>query len=350
MTDESDPVEHTGGESVRDAVLHAFEKHGVEVPEEARGKSAQPEPDAAESIEAKADRARDERGRFAPKTEAAPEKAAPVEEPSQIPGTDKPDEKPAQASTPEGGPASWPADAKTEWSKLSPAIQAAVIKRENEINEGGRRWSEDKRRYEETLTPLRTAAQRYGLDERQGLQRLLAANEYLERDPVNALRWLAQHHNVDLQQLAAAPAQVTPRVDPVVQAMHRELNQLKQTITTREQEEIESEISRFAKDKPHFKEVKVTMGRLMETGEAQSLEDAYEKACYTSPDVREKLIAERLTAQQTERANAERERVAKARRGAVSISGSPSGGPVSKPNGKGSVRDDVLSAWNQHMG
>lgn len=358
MTDEADPAD-AGGETVRDAVLNAFETHGVELPEDIKAE--------APSQEARTD-GRDQRGRFATRSEGAPKEAAPddkvektenVEKPldtKPISGTDKPDEKTQTPSTADAPPIGWPADAKSEWSKLSPAIQAAVVKRENEINEGGRRWSEEKRRYEDTLAPARAIAKRYGVDERESIQRLVTAAEFMDRDPVKGLHWMAKSYGLDLKQLADASAQA-PRVDPALQALHRELTQLKQTVTQREQlaeatekQEIDAEISHFAKDHPHFQDVKVTMGRLMEAGEAGSLDEAYEKACWASKPVREKLQTERETNLRSDREKAERERVDKARRGAVSINGSPLGQPVSRPAGNGSVRDDVLAAWNQHAG
>lgn len=352
MTDQTQPAPETGagGDSVRADVLAAFETHGVDVSND----WSRPEPDkaASESV-ATGERQRDERGRFASKA-GEPDKApasaetAPTVEATEISGADKLDEKPIQASTPDAAPAGWPADAKAEWSKLTPAIQAAVIKRESEINEGGRRWSEEKRRYEETLTPVRAIAKRYGVDERESIQRLATAAEFMDRDPVNGLRWMARSYGLDLKQLADATVQTAPRVDPAFQALHQELNQLKQTFNAREQEEVSAEISRFAKDRPHFAEVRTTMGRLMETGEAESMEDAYEKACWALQPVREKLLAEREANTRSEREKAERERVDKARRGAVSINGSPSGLPASKPTSHGSVRDDVLAAWSKH--
>lgn len=350
MTDQASPVEQTGGNDVRADVLSAFEKHGVPTEPEWALKD-DPTPDAPEDTE-RAERARDEHGRFtkAAAKEPAAEKTA--EAPAvKVSGTDKPEETTVQTSTSGSPPPGWPADAKSEWSKLSPAIQAAVLKRESEISEGGRRWSEEKRRYEEMIMPLRELAQQYGVQEGDVIRKFLAADAYLQRDPAGAIQWLAQSYGVDLQQLVTgAPSQQTPRVDPLVQSLYRELTQLKQNLTAREQEEIDSEIRAFeSPDRPHFSnpEVRYYMGLLLENGKAQSMEDAYKKAVWLVDEVRENLIAEREASIRGEREQQARERVDKARRAAVSISGSPVGAPASKQD-FGSVREAVVAAWKQH--
>lgn len=346
MADQAQPTEEVGGDDVRADVLAAFEKHSAPAEPEAP-EAAAPEGDAAEQKQIRVREHVRKLKSSAPKEQI--EQTPPEEKPQEVkePGKDKPAEQTAQTSTSGDAPAGWPADAKAEWSKLPPAIQAAVIKRESEISNGGRQWSEEKRRYEEALTPVRAVAQRYGISEHEGLKRLVAANDYLERDPVNALRWLAQSRGIDLSQLAAAPS-ATPRVDPVVQQLYQELNQVKQTLSSREESEIKSEISGFSKDKPHFEDVRSYMGRLLETGAAESLQDAYDQACWAVPTVREKLLAERESTVRAERERVDRERVEKARRGAVSVTGAPVRAPATRPPEMDSIRDTVKWAFDQH--
>jgi len=343
MADQAQPTDEVGGDDVRADVLAAFEKHSAPVETEVAEVAAE----EVSNDEGKSTRARDEQGRFA-KTAAPKETVEPdtTQASKEVTGADKPAEKPAQTSTSDGPPSGWPADAKTLWSQLPPAIQAAVIKREGEISNGGRQWSEEKRRYEEALTPVRAAAQRYGISEHEGLKRLVMANDYLERDPVNAIRWLAQSRGIDLTQLAAAPA--APRVDPIVQSLSQKLNQLEQTLTAREQAEIQTEISTFAKDKPYFDEVRDHMGRLLESGTAESLQDAYDQAVWALPSIRERLLAERETNARAERERVEREKVGKAKKGAVSVTGAPVRAPAARAPEFDSIRDSVKWAFDQH--
>lgn len=293
----------------------------------------------------KAERTRNELGQFA-KADVAPE----IEQP-KIPDADPVQDKPVKVSSPVEPPKSWSADAITEWSKLSPAVQQAVLKRESEMNEGGQRWSEEKRRYEETLAPVREVAQRNGVDERTGLQRLLAANDYLERDPVSAIQWLANAYGVNLGNIEQTHDR--PQVDPVLSQLHNRLSSIENTFHQSEAEKTQSAIDAFANapGHEHFADVKVFMGHLLSTGQATDMQDAYDKATWATPSVREKLIAAQTADQQAQRAAKEREAAEKARRGAISVNGSPSLGATPAPKRDyETVEDAVRAAYAAHSG
>lgn len=304
---------------------------------EAEQPAAEPEGDAAQ------ERARNERGQFA---KPAGEADEPVSDADPAEGQVS---EPSKASEP---PTSWSADAKAEWVKLSPALQQAVLKREGEINEGGQRWSDEKKRYEEVLAPVKALAQRNGVDEREGINRLLAANDYLERDPASAIQWLAQAYGVDLGNLEKAQ-QDRPRADPAVSQLYQEVNSLKSTLQQREQAEINQTIESFAKapGHEHFEDVKPLMGHLLSSGQASSLEEAYEKAAWATPSVREKLMAAQTASRGVDARTKEQQQAGKAKRAAISVSGSPSlGATPAVKRDYDTVEDAARAAWEMHAG
>lgn len=309
--------------------------------------SLQTEPAAADSATdtAKADRERNERGQFSPKADAQLADAKPVSD------VDPNEGKPLQQSPVADAPTSWSADAKAKWSSLDPSIQAEIAKREKDMHEGGSRWSEEKRRYEETLAPVREVAKRNGVDEREGLNRLLAANDYLERDPAAAIQWLAQAYGVDLANPNAAPT-ARPQADPMVSQLHQELSSIKSVIMEREQKELLSHIEQF-KSQPgheHFEEVKPFMAKLLESGQAADLKEAYETAIWATPTVREKLIAAQTAPAADPRAKAQAQ-VDKAKKGAISVNGSPvTGAAPAQKRDYETTEDAARAAWAQHMG
>lgn len=307
--------------------------------------AAQSDAVVAETEAEKADRVRNERGQFTKANEVAtgdPAKTVSDADPAQ--------DKIVQPSTAAEPPTSWSADAKAEWSKMSPAIQQAVLKRESEINEGGQRWSEEKRHYEGILAPVRAVAQRNGVDEKEGLNRLLAANDYLERDPENAIRWLAQSYGVDLSK-EPSNQNHQPMADPMVAQLHQKVSSLESTLAERQQAETLATIQAFATapGHEHFEAVKVKMGHLMASGQASDLQDAYDQAVWATSSVREKLLAA-----QTAEVDANRkakETAERARRGAISVAGSPSAGAVPQPKREyETVEDAARAAWAQHAG
>jgi hypothetical protein len=311
-----------------------------DVAEAIRKLKASPEVSASEpEIEGhpeplKDDRPRGPDGKFLPKekAEAAPVEAAPAQE---IPSTDTTKAIEPQVSTPAiNPPAGWTAAEKAEWSKLPPAIQAAVDRREQEISRGGQQWSEEKRRYEAVLAPVAQAFKARNLSVEDGLNRLLGAQDYLDRDPAGAIAWLAQSYGVDLQNLESTPsAPQAPRFDPMVQQLQQQTQYLESQLNGFLQSQTLGVIEQFAQGKPHYADVEGDLVNIIPMVKAANpgatpqevLEKAYDQAIWSNPNVRAKLIAEQAAQEQAKQAEALKAKAAQAQKAAVSIKGSSNG-------------------------
>lgn len=204
-------------------------------------------------------------------------------------------------------PVSWSAAAKAEFSKLPLAVQEAVAKREMEVSQGFKQYGEKVKAYEaidKVLEPLRPALQQAGLSADQYIQRLRAAEQTLESNPVEGIKWLAQTYGVDLAQIASGQTQ---EVAPEIQTLRNEVLQLRQWRDHQEQArqqavqtDTHSEIERFKSDPKNefFEQVRERMGRLIKAGEASTLSDAYEQACLLEPNVRQIMQARQADALQ----------------------------------------------------
>lgn len=340
------PETGAGDDDVRADVLAAIQqlKSDPETPAPDTGA----EPAAATSeLDASPERPRNERGQFIKADGTVDTEAEAARTASD---TDPAPDKLEQPSTAVEPPKSWSADVKAEWSKLPPAVQQAVIKRENEINEGGRRWSEEKRQYDEVLSPVRGLAQQHGVDERETINRLLSANEWLERDPKGALTAFAKAYGVDFSAPSNSNAP-QPQADPRIAELHQEVSGLKSTLQQREIAEAKSAIDAFASSPghDHFDIVKEKMGQLIASGQANDLNDAYDKAIWLEPSIRSQLIAAQTASEAAQRRAAEKAAADKARAGALSLSGSPVGGPAPQAQPEyETVRDATLAAFRQH--
>lgn len=287
--------------------------------------------------------------------EAAPEKAAPETKLPPVDNTAKPSvEQPSTAVA--AAPVSWAADAKTVWATLPPAVQQAVLKREEEIANGGRQWSEEKRRYQSTLAPLLEETQKRGISPEQGLNTLLAAQRMLDRDPSSAIAHLAQQYGVDLATLASNPPAEQPRFDPMVSQLSQHVQALESQLSGFLQNQTMGVVEKFAADHPHYEAVEEQIARLIpliqqsEPGLNPSdvLTKAYDQAIWLNPDVRSKLIEEHTKPQQ--QVQAVQAKAQKAAKAAVSVKGSSNGSPVVQKapvNSGGDVYDDVRAALTQ---
>lgn len=305
----------------------------------------------AEAAAAAAARVRDEAGRFTKAPEGQqtkPETAAPA-------GQEPPPAETIQV------PASLPAALKAKFSELPPEWQDAFRKRDGEVNAAKAQWDEKGHRlnrFDEILGPRRERFLLAGSDEFQAIQTLFAAQDLLERDPVQGLHYLARSYGVDLGRIAQGgqgQAQPAPTLDPNLQPIFQQIQTLTQRFDARDREAEQTQLSTasaaieaFRADPKHlyFDNVRPQMIGLMRAGQAKTLDEAYDMACWASPEIRSLLQQEQAAkAQASQQEAAERERVAKAQRAAGSVTGAPgSAAPPPSKGSIGSVRDDLQAA------
>ncbi len=274
----------------------------------------------------------------------------PDQTPTPVTDADQHQDTAPEPSTAPVPPKGWSADAKAKWSALDPSIQAEIDRRERDIDNGGRQWSEQKRGYEETLAPLNNYASRYSIDSKEALNRLLGWQQALETNSEDAIVQLAQIAGVDLAALIN-PSSNRPQVqpDPHIAALVNTVSQLQQTVMSREERETLGIIEGF-KAKPgheHFDTVRTAMGRMMELDPSLTIDTAYDQAVWANPDTRKLMLdAQSAASQQQTRTAAQ---VGKAKAAAVSPRGSGATAAPMKPKGDfDTVRDAALAAAREH--
>jgi len=237
-------------------------------------------------------------------------------------------------------PSSWKAEAKQAYIKaergeaLTPQeikiLTAEANRRESDFLKGIEEFkghAHKAKAFEQAISPYMQNIQRTGLDAPQAIQRLLRADNTLRNsDPATKAQYLhqlAQEYGVDL-----GLAQQPQNVDPQTQYLINQLNELRQTqqlwqnsLQQQEQAKANQELAQFATaDKEHFDAVRNDMADLLESGKAQSLQDAYEMATWMRPDIRQTLIERQTT--EARRQQEEQARNQRAKAASVSVKGS----------------------------
>lgn len=313
---------------------------------------------AARVIDGKG-RAHDEKGRFASKeAEQKPEAAKPETPVAAVDSKEVPaaDDKPSLKP-----PTSWSPTAKVEFEKLPPAVQQAVAKREEEVNSGFAKFQDYKpiERYMEMAkqsgTTLDRALENYvGIEndlrqdmvsgvaricQNQGIHPVALANQILAR------------HGASPQQDGAGETQANQTAQVDLSPVMQKISALETFINQQQSATVNSEIERFASDPKHtfFENVKADMGRLINSGQAENLEVAYDKACWANKEIRELLIKQQAVSSSAKPAE---EAVQRARAADKAIGGAPSAGfvPKSAPAPGASIRDTIKAAVEAQRG
>ncbi len=320
------------------------------------------------------DRARDEAGKFVPK-QASAEKPAAAKEVPHMDG-DKasaaPAEQAPQASKPVGPPPGWSAQSKEFFNSLPPdhPIRQDVAKREEEVSNGFKSYSEKTKQYdalEQVLAPSRARYQQFGAqNDAEAISRLIQwegsfANPQTRMD---AFTRLAQTYGVDLSQFARqspAPSDGGQDIPDHLRPVLDEVGQLRQQVSgfvsaqqQAEQQRVASTIESFANDKekhPHFDKVRVAMGQIMSAGLVQQddLEGAYQKAVWADQDLRDQLLREQDAKRQADFEAKQKEAAQKARLAAVSPAPRARQGAVVNGADKSTkgVRGSILAAVSE---
>ena len=205
-----------------------------------------------------------------------------------------------------------------------------------------------------------------GMGPAQAVQQLIALSDMATRDPAGFIQYFANLRGVNLGQLTAQQQQEEQYVDPQVQVLRQQLAQVQAHLNQSSQQQQQWQEQQYAQQYqnafattnaaindfsrqtdqngnplyPHFDEVIDEMAGLIESGQARSMPEAYQKAVWLNDNTRQKQLA-RSRAEANAKA---RRRAERASRAAFSLTGASGANGAFNP-GDLSIRDTINAAW-----
>jgi len=311
----------------------------------------------------------------------APEAEAEAETLPEPPEPDEADDEPEEASEePDEAeveealgleaiqpPQHWPQDFSEEFSALPVEAQHMFMKRYKQMEadhtkktQGIAKYKKRQDAFDEIMAPFKGDFERAGMDDVGAVRQLLAAHDYLRKDPQNAIAWLANQYGVDMGAIGNDPASEDEFADPQVKALQQQVAQLTGFIQNQqtqqqshEQASTQSFIDQFAAETdangnpahPHFEKVRGVMGSLISSNNATDLASAYEMAVYADPELRQAEVKRLAAAQSQETVKTDAVKKAKkAQRSKVRGSATPAAQAL--PAGA-SIRDAINASIRQ---
>lgn len=269
------------------------------------------------------ERARDEQGKFAPKTTAAEPKIVNGKPPEQVtPSIEEPAwNKP---------PASWKKEKHQLWSSMTPEQREYAFQREEQMRSGVEPLL-PKAQLADAISkvaePYMNTIRGVGLDLPQAVEGLMRADHQLRTLPHDQklvyVQNLLRSYGIDI---SGQMQQAHPAFDPNYQHLRNEVLSVKGQFTSFIQQQeaaqeraVLTEIQSFAKTAEHFEEATPAMIQLLQGGMADSIQEAYDKAIRLDPNLFETVQkAQQATATATTRAAADAA-AKKAKAAAVSV-------------------------------
>jgi hypothetical protein len=317
-------------------------------------------PDAAAADAAPGGPARDEKGRFTAKEGGEggepPQAAAPAATPPQAAET-------PPAAPDVAAPASWRREMHEAFSKADPALREYIVQREEEIRRGVEPLI-PKARFADEFDKV-IANYQGNLQAAGNLHPLAAVHQLMQADHIlrNAqpetkrayARQLLQEYGVDLSQEDwSAP---TGAPDPRLSQLQNELQSLRTTVQSFQQQQTDSQnqallsdIEAFKADKPHFEAIRPAMAQLLQSGKATDLQDAYDQAMKPWASVLADADAARQAAAEAERRKAADQAAKQAKAAAVSPrSSTPSRAPPAKAPDRRAMLAEQLDGLDERV-
>ncbi|WP_299830677.1 hypothetical protein [uncultured Roseobacter sp.] len=192
-------------------------------------------------------------------------------------------------------PARFSADAKQAWAQAPESVRAEIHRMQRELESGLQQKDEQI----EPLKPYFDIAEKQGVKLSDALGRYITMEQALAKDPRKGMEALAQNFGMTLDQFISKVQTQQPQggeqADPrdqqitqlteTVQQLQQQLGQVSQTVGTHQEQAINRTIEEFASQAGHerFDELSGEIAKMLQTGYASDLQDAYEKADRMNP-------------------------------------------------------------------
>lgn len=285
-----------------------------------------------------------------PDTEPKPDVVSEVEPEAEPETSVVTEREPTTESKSVLAPATWSATAKSKWAALPPEIQAEVAKRESDIHREFTRQDGERnfgRTIAKTIEPYTDIIRTAGVDPSTAIASLFNTAKIFQTGTpeikLQALRNIAQEYNIPLDDLNNETY-----VDPAVAELHQRINRMEferqQQSRMSSQSSLINEINAFAAEPghEHFEELRPMIGAMLQSGQAQTLQEAYEAAKWARPDLRSNLLAASQREAEEKRLAQVKAKAESARKAGSSVSGSQVGS-VGTDNSAMSLRDELKS-------
>lgn len=266
-----------------------------------------------------------------------------------------PDGQPRKVDT-KVAPVSWRKEAAAKFAEIPAEIRQEIHKREDDMHRGLAEYK-SRAQYAEAVhqefEPYIPFMRANNLNEIGVIKDLMSVAWTLKNgsaeQKARLILEVGANNGIDWN-LAASLAQGMPTVDPQIAALQRENEEIKRSQYERDQAEnmriqqkANADAQAFFSDPKHeFAHIiREEMARFIESGQANTLEEAYDKAAWANPVVRAKLQARQV---EDEARKAAEKAAAAEQASSVNVSrgATPAGGPP-----KSTLNEELSSAYDR---
>lgn len=260
-------------------------------------------------------------------------------------------------------PEHWSEEDKNAFMQMDESGRDWALRLEANAHKGIEEKSKELKRFRDAFEPYKHLVPP-GVSEEQVIQNLLNAQNVLNSNPVEGIRWLMRSYGIDEKQFmptSVEPDEDDEYLDPEVRKLREEIATLKNSAQQnlllaeqRRQQELMAQINEFrdaVDDKgeplhPHYGEVIGVMAGLLQSGRATDMESAYEQAVWAVPEYRDHVVEQQAKERAEAELKAKTEAATKAAKASKSVNGQSSSKSPSAPK---SIGDALTEAYEKSI-
>jgi hypothetical protein len=200
-------------------------------------------------------------------------------------------------------PSAWSPAAREKWNSIPADIRQEIVRREEASVAGVRQLKEQyvpMERFIQSISPVLQDAQRAGVAPHEYIGGVMQSAKLLQTADTPAkfqeILRIADQFGVPLrevinasvgQDILSKSAQPQTNIPPELAAELREMRQWRSQFEDRS---VNTQIEEFAKSAEFFNDVHSKMAGIFDAGMANTLQEAYDQACWATPNIREVLL------------------------------------------------------------
>tara|TARA_R110002020_G_scaffold36406_3_gene109364 strand:+ start:343 stop:1434 length:1092 start_codon:yes stop_codon:yes gene_type:complete len=281
------------------------------------------------------------------------------------PDADEPVSEAEPAPDALAAPKTWPAEQREAFEHLPDEQRSFMLQREQERDAAFTRktteLAEQRKQVEGlqgVLAPYRQQMQAHGISEAEYVSRLMSYDNALRQDPQGTIAKLAQHYNVPVSSRDSGADYAdeytadshTHELQQQLAQTQQQVSQLAQSQHQERYRQLEDQVGSFANEKsadgnlkrPHFEKLRERMSRLVNAGETQDLQMAYDMALRLDEDLFKETLANERKAVSKKEEEKRKAAVDKAKKTRPSQSTAPPSGAV-KPGDLDDILRDTIN-------
>lgn len=255
-------------------------------------------------------------------------------------------------------PASWKKDYHEVWQTADPKLKEYAWQREEEMKRGVEPLLSKAQfadQIQQAIEPYQNNLRTLGIEPPQAIKALMDADNVLRhgtpQQKAQMFASLSQQYGVNLGEIGNLQQQP---VDPTVSMLQNELYSVKNEVMTWKQQQeaaqnqaLLGEINTFAQKAEFFEDARPTMIQLLNSGMAQNLEDAYNKALRLDESLSSKVQQSQQAQAEAAKREAANKAAKAARAAAVSVrSSTPGVNTATKAQDRRSLLAEQIESLN----